>query len=345
MPSDETHNGVQQSNKINQQTVPNKTPALYLQKPITHLAADNDEADKNSDYNGPDVDLFDVHECEDFLKNDEILCLVNEEPLKTVMNRDFTTEQLESFLWGAPVAGGNINEQCFERLWADIIKALNLIQLVCAAETQGNDNPSFIVIGDGDCARKRHPGPFGTERKKPDFAGYSHVPGSGQYSGNGPSRVENRIPGDAKLFRKIRRSMLPPNGFEYLNDRAAYPEAQKVINQIHGYMDMHGSRYGYVVNDQELIFFRRRGTGWGHMDISDAIRHDVKADLEKGVLNSKYVLIYYHYVLANDESQWRLDSCFPKIERRVGPTRTARKGAPSGKVSVRKDPYSKKKRI
>lgn len=28
------------------------------------------------------------------------------------------------------------------------------------------------------------------------------------------------------------------------------------------------ARYGYLVNDEELIFLRR-GTGWGHMDIPD----------------------------------------------------------------------------
>jgi len=314
----------------------NKTPESYLRKSIVHLAADNNEADTNSDYSGPWVDLSDIHVWEDFLTNGEILSLFDKEPLKTILHRDFTCEQLESFTWGVPIAGGNINEQCFERIWAGTTQALNLIQYICAAEVQGTHSPSYIVIGDGNCARKRDPGAVGTERKKPDLAGYLFVPRSRQHSGDGPSKVHNRIPGDAKLFRKIRRSMLPPNGLEYLQDKRAGTEAQKVISQIHQYMDMHGARYGYLVNDQELVFFRRRGTGWGHMDISDAIRHDVTADLERGVFNSKYVLFYYHYIIANDDAQWQLESCFHKIDRRVGKIRSARASIASRKVPSRK---------
>ena len=339
MPSDVTANGANQEDKRIAPHAVIKTPDSYLRKPITHLAADNDEADTNSDYSGPYVDMFDVNVWEDFMTDGAILSLVNEEPLKTVLNRNYTSEQLESFTWGIPIAGGNINEQCFERIWAGITQGLNLIQYVCAVEAQGTDTPSYIVIGDGNCARKRDPEAVGTERKKPDLAGYLFVPGSRQHSGDGPSKVHNRIPGDAKLFRKIRRSMLPPNGLDFLNEKRAQTEAQKVINQIHDYMDMHGARYGYVVNDQELIFFRRRGTGWGHMDISDAIRHDATADLECGVFNSKYVLFYYHYVIANDDSQWQLKSCFPTIDKTASPSRSAKV---SGKDISRKTPYSRK---
>lgn len=137
--------------------------------------------------------------------------------------------------------------------------------------------------------------------------------------------------------------MLPPDGSEYLDDPHARTEAQKVINQIYDYMDQHGARYGYVVNDQELIFFRRRGTGWGHMDISPAIRHDVMADLERGVLNSKYVLFYYHYVIANDDSLWQLESCRPLIEKKSGPPRGAKRlrTTYSGKSLARKSPYGR----
>jgi len=341
MPSDVTATGTNQEDKGVAPDAVDKTPALYLRKPIIHLTSDNNEADTNSDYNGPNVDMFDVYVWEDFLTDGEILSLVNEEPLKTVLNRKFTGEELESFTWGAPIAGGNINEQCFERIWAGITQALNLIQYVCRREAHGTPTPSYIVIGDGNCARKRDHEAVGTERKKPDLAGYLFVPGSRQHSGDGPSKVHNRIPGDAKLFRKIRRSMLPPNGCDFLNQRSAQAEAQKVINQIHHYMDMHGARYGYVVNDQELIFFRRRGTGWGHMEISDAIRHDVTADLEGGVFNSKYVLFYYHYVVANDDSQWQLKSCFPNIQKRAGPQRAAKGSISSRKVISRTTAYSK----
>lgn len=164
-----------------------KTPSIYLRRPITYLAADNNESDTNSDYKGPPVDMFNINIWEDFLMNGEILSLVEEEPLKTILNRDFTTGELELFTWGAPFAGGNINEQCFERIWACTTQALNLIQYICAKEAQGIYTPSYIVIGDGGCARKKDPEAVGTERKKPDFAGYRFVPGSHQHSGDGSS--------------------------------------------------------------------------------------------------------------------------------------------------------------
>lgn len=344
MPSDTTATVAEQAahEKIIQQFI-NKTPELYLRKPITHLTADNNEPSGNSDYNGPDVDMFDINVWEDFLTDGEIVSLLNQEPLKTVFHRSFTTEQLDSFTWGAPHAGGNINEQSFERVWACITHALNLIQYICATEEKGLSDPSYIVIGDGGCARKKEPEAVGTERKKPDFSGYELVPGSGQHAGDGPLKVENRIPGDAKLFRKIRRQMLPPNGSEYLNSISVQREAQKVVNQIYDYMDQHGARYGYVVNDQELIFFRRRSTGWGHMDISPAIKHDLEADLECGILNSKYVLFYYHYVIANEKSQWQLASCRPLFEKRTGALRKVKvaKGGVPRNGAARKTPYSR----
>jgi hypothetical protein len=75
-------------------------------------------------------------------------------------------------------------------------------------------------------------------------------------------------------------------------------------------MDMHESRYGYVVNDQELIFFRRRPGKWGQIDIGPAIRHDVKPNRATGAMNSLYVLFYFHWKVANDDGPegWRLES-------------------------------------
>ena len=56
--------------------------------------------------------------------------------------------------------------------------------------------------------------------------------------------------------------MLPPDGsgFHHSDTKKrawARTEAIKVLTQIHDYMDQHMARYGYIVNNEELIFFRR----------------------------------------------------------------------------------------
>jgi hypothetical protein len=305
-----------------------KTPWLALRKRVGHLTSHNDEPSTNSNYNGVPIQLEDIEVWEDFMKNNEIADMLDNPQVREVLFTAFTEEELEKMTWGEPISGGKISEQTFERLWGGVQHVLNLVQKKCAAKVQDTHCPIFIVTGDGSCARWKAPeASSDAERKKPDYAGYEEVPDSGQYVGDGPKYVYNRIPGDAKLFRKIRRSMLPPDGSE-CKKKIAKREAGKVLNQIHDYVDQHEARYGYVVNDQELIFFRRRGTGWGHMDISPAIRHDVDGDEEGTILNSKLVLFYFHLVVANDENQWRLKSCAPMIPRRNKLPRTAKATVP-----------------
>jgi hypothetical protein len=136
--------------------------------------------------------------------------------------------------------------------------------------------------------------------------------------------MANRIPSDAKLFRKIRHAMFPPNGVEYDPFGKAI-EAQKVINQIYNHLDQHEARHGYLVNDEikELIFFRRRGSGWGHLDIGPLIKHDIDAIGQAGKISTtKLVLFYFHLIVANDESQWKLRSNRPQLLLR----RSAKRG-------------------
>jgi hypothetical protein len=317
-----------------------KTPMLLLRKRVEHLTSDNSDFSSNSDYVGPVVDLDEVQLWENFTADisQEIISLLekDEQQLKNILNREFTEAELETFTWGCPYAGPNTNEQTFERLWAAVVHSLNTVQVVCASEIQGTPKPTYIVIGDGSCAGRKAPGAKGTEQKRPDFAGLKHVLGSGQHVGDEKKNTPNRIPGDAKLFRKIRRSMLPPDGKEYHARQGFKTEAQKVINQIYDYMDQHEARYGYVVNDQELIFFRRRSSGWGHLDISPAIRHDVDADVDNGILNSKFVLFYYHFAVANVEAEWRLGSCRHLIVWR----RSARLSVNQVKPKLREPPSS-----
>jgi len=286
------------------------TPLRYLQNGITSDNATEDG--NNSKYEAPEVDLKHLELWSDFFDNDEIKEMVADPRWNDVLTKPFGPEDLRKIRWDSPEAGGNISEHTFELLWFDITSALNLIHLKCAQRDQGVDDPIRIVIGSGECAKKMTSVPYkkhlstrenrqgGHEKKKantkkPDYAAYLHVPGSKQQElKHKRMAVDNRIPGDAKLCRKIRRSMFPPDGEEYQpRNRKILREVGKVVTQIHDYMDRHEARYGYIVNDEELIFFRRRGTGWGHMDISPAIRHDTNGSIDYEISNTKLVLFYF----------------------------------------------------
>ena len=303
-----------------------------MQKKITHVKAHNSgEAGKNSSYEAPPINANDVELWNDFFENNEIRRMVQDPRWNDVLTSPFSAKELGMFVWDRTISGGNVNELTFELLWNQITSALNLIHLKCAQKDQGLDDPIQILIGNGDCAQKITSEPYKKfestkstkskksnrpgQSKRPDFAGYQYVPRSNQYSKEGRAMVENRIPGDAKLFRKIRRSMLPPDGVDY--NQQTKKEAVKVLTQIHDYMDRHEARYGYIVNDEELVFFRRRGTGWGHLDISPAVRHDIDGiNPECKISTTKLILFYFHLVVAPNESKWKLESCRPLINLR-----------------------------
>jgi len=61
------------------------------------------------------------------------------------------------------------------------------------------------------------------------------------------------IVGDYKLNRKFRHKTL----LEISGEDKKNIEAQKVMNQIHDYMDMHHNRFGYVITDAKVIIFQR----------------------------------------------------------------------------------------
>jgi hypothetical protein len=208
-----------------------------------------------------------------------------------------------------------------------------LVSYLCAKEIQKTEKPVCVLMGDGSGAQWISPDAEpGAERKKPDYAGYPFCDEESWLASVDHKKIFNRIPGDAKLYGHIRREMLPPDGAKY-NPNAKNLEAHKVISQIHGYMDSHEARYGYIVTDQELIFFRRRDTGWGHIDISKSIGHNVEPNAETCLLNSNYVLFYFHWKIANDESNtgWRLASFAKEVDRTdqeapaVDPMATVRK--------------------
>lgn len=289
-----------------------RTCKSVLRRPIYGLKSHNKERGDNSAFKGRRIELRHVELWKDFLKVEEVEALWEEYPdLDTVMEREWTAEESGRCLHGKPVTGANLNEQELEALSRSSGQyTINLVSEICAKALQGTDAPTYVIMGDGASATWISPNAEEcAKRKKPDYAGYLQHSDDSQYQGKRPTYLMNRIPGDAKLFRKIRRDWLPPDGTAFKAGKYE-KEARKVLSQIHHYMDSHEARYGYIVNNEELIFFRRRDTGWGQLDISPAIRHDVEPNKATGVLNSKYVLFYFHWKVANDDTPrgWRLRS-------------------------------------
>jgi len=294
---------------------------------------------KNSRYTGRYLDLNDVKVWEDFISIEDVESLWQEcAEIRDVFYEVLAPEDQGRCIWESPVSGGMLNEMCLERKWDSILDQLNLAFELCAKAEQKNSSPLYVKIADG--ANATHISPNAEEhaaRKKPDYAGFFYGDDSQYLDTN---ITHNRIPGDAKVFQKISREMLPPNGKKFKPGKKNI-EALKVLSQIHGYMDQHEARYGYIVNNEELVFFRRRDDGWGQLDISPAIRHDVDADASTGVLNSKYVLFYFHWKVARDTDSkvgWRLRS-FGKDPNLPAVTVSP----PPALDSYRIDPYLAKK--
>lgn len=289
-----------------------RTILFLLKKPVKHLREHTKRGGQNSNYKGRAIKLRDVHIWEDFITVAEVESLWNDSTeMKAAVERTLKPKESGRCVWEEPEpSDGMLNEMCLEREWASVHKQLNLAAEICAKAEQHTENPVYLKMGNGQNATWLSPNAEdGAQGKKPDYAGYLYTDES-QYSEDAAKQVFNRIPGDAKLYRKIHHAMLPPKGIKFRPGKANF-EAQKVLNQIHGYMDQHEARYGYIVNNEELIFFRRRDSGWGQLDVSPPIRHDVEADAETGVLNSKYVLFYFHWKVARDDDPsagWRLKS-------------------------------------
>lgn len=318
------------------------TPWQVLETAITHLSNHSTDNGSNIHSQGPAVDLSNVHVWENFMANGELERMMNNPNLSSALFRHITEEELDQFIWGEPKFE-TVTPPSFEQLWSTIQRMLNVVQKRCASEIQKTANPTVVVMGDGSCATRSSSQAFMGAPSRPDFASFQYVPGTNENSSN----TDNRIPGDAKSAMNIRRSMLPPDGPRFYRNQLRQGDssvsetavnqmhlymrqnhsktgyiigsdqltaiseptpAQEAINQIHHYMQKSGTRFGYLINPEELIFFRRRENEWGHIDISPAIRHDVKVDVARNVLNSKLVLFYFHLVVANDESQWRF-SC------------------------------------
>ena len=263
----------------------------------------------NSKTNARHINLEDVRLWENFVTLEDVETIWNENRrLMEIMSRPMTEEERSRMMHGEPITGANVSEIELEaHIRARIQWPLNLIFHICAKDLQAAGQP---MLGDGQSAtwipKKAKKAAKSAKRMRPDYAGFYLASNNPDFAKGQTDQIFNRIPGDAKCYRKIHREMLPPNGIYYL-EKKYKNEAQKVLDQIHAYMDSRETRYGYIINDKELIFLRRCGTGWGHLDISPSIPHEPE---DRNGPNSLQVLFYFHWKLAHQDKcgDWWLKS-------------------------------------
>jgi hypothetical protein len=89
-----------------------------------------------------------------------------------------------------------------------------------------------------------------------------------------------------------------------------------ILNRVHHAMDSQNTKYGYILAVNEILFLRRRGTGWGHLDISTGFPF---FDNDKGAkIFSLDALICFYWHIAMDKELW----AFHSSRKRKSPTET-----------------------
>jgi hypothetical protein len=274
-----------------------------------------------SSYGGLRIDLKDVEVWDDFITCKDVEKLWEEtSELESSYLTDMTAEDTDRVMLNEPVMGGINDEMGLEKKWATIQAEINLALLRYAQITQNTPSPRVVIMASGQNALWVSPeAERKAKRKRPDYASYEIHWNDEKFSNVKPTDVFNRIPGDAKKFPGVCRDKLPPDGRDY-NKNTPNVTIRNVLSQIHGYMDRHEARYGYIITNEELICFRRSGKNWGKLDISPAFRHNVEADREKNILNSKYVLFYFHAKYATSDHPgkgWRIQAYGLKREKKL----------------------------
>jgi hypothetical protein len=190
-----------------------------------------------------------------------------------------------------------------------------LLRLATYEGPTGKGN--WVVIGGGKGAMERRFG--GTpERKDPDRAtfwtdGTNAVGDPRSRKSQDATNIPCLLVGDYKMASKFSQKMLLE-----ACEKENHVEAQKVLNQVHDYMDMHHDRFGYIITEVELVMFRRRNDNekWGQIDFSPAI----PIHAPEGSLNALMVLWYFHikYVVMNLEEGYKLPSFYHNCPKELG---------------------------
>jgi hypothetical protein len=281
---------------------------------------------KNTDYRNTKIDLNDLRLWDNFPTVDDIRMFSESTPL---LWKNFHKSQL-------PVVAGD--QQWYDR-WFGGEKAPPARSETRVVEVQGpffdqlnalirlasdnGGNSSCVMIGEGRLAMKRRYG--GTPRRKcPDRVAcwtYGKYPRVNSQERDETPHVATEVPcllvGDYKRAGKFDQQIL----VDACKLGEAKAEPQKVVNQIHDYMDMHNNRFGYIVTEIALVTFRRREEGetkqrWGQLDFSPS----VPIHTPEGQLNALMVLWYFHvkYAVMNEDEGWELPSFYHNCPLELG---------------------------
>jgi hypothetical protein len=288
--------------------------------------------DKNTDYRNTMVDLNDLRAWDQFPTVEDIRLFSTSTP---ALQKAFHECQLEVIAgdqrwydrhYEKPDLSLVLAEINVVEMMKDFFLQLNaLIRL--ATDTTGQTS-AWVTINGAKGVRKRRVG--GTpEKKDPDRAAFwtdgehplRHAEDRGPHI---PTETPCLLVGDYKMVGKFNHQMLV--GLSKGKRRA---EAQKVMNQIHDYMDMHNNRFGYIITETEVVMFQRRegeeGSGdeqkWGQLDYSPSLPIHTK----HGERSALMVLWYFHvkYAVLNLEGGWELPSFYHNCPSKFGGGRYA----------------------
>jgi hypothetical protein len=183
--------------------------------------------------------------------------------------------------------------------------------------TQRTSSENYVIIHGSKAARLRRPGGKHCDRKEPDKTSFWYDGVNPRCSSNENfqrpppwTNVPCLLVGDYKLSGKFNHRMLLERS------QGNNEQLQNVMNQLHDYMDMHYCRFGYILNETELIMLRRREGGWGLVEFS----HSIPRNAGDNELNAMMVLWYFHvkYAAMNEEPGYQLDSFYEQCPEDLG---------------------------
>ena len=110
----------------------------------------------------------------------------------------------------------------------------------------------------------------------------------------------NRVPGDIKPSYKWNGAMRSTPSPSFLQR-----EFRQVLSQVNLYMKQHGTRYGFIVTDQEFMAVKQVDKK-GNLKISHAIPWTASGTMEEPQLTVSLAL-WYLGVLGSDENFWQAE--------------------------------------
>lgn len=276
----------------------------------------------NTDYRNTKVDLRDLKEWKNFPTVNDIYLFSKS---TTLLEANFHKAELpviagdkrwyDRWFDGSPMSSCLAEINVVEMLSGFFLQLNALIRL---ASYEKGKKSSWVMVGSGKAAKERRRG--GTpEKKDPDRVAFWTDGECARTSEDdyGPSQDSKNIPcllvGDYKMTGKFNEEMLK----KALKGKNL-AEPQKVLNQIHDYMDMHHNRFGYIITEKEIVMFRRRDhqERWAQVDFSPAI----PIHAPEGKINALMVLWYFHvkYAVMNEGDGYRLHSFYHNCPEILG---------------------------